>query len=87
MAGKLGKKVDFITQGEATELDKGLVEKITDPFDDRFATVVITVLKCQQTGWPREAGNRHDHAVGRSPGVVPLSLKCAMMDAVCRGKT
>ena len=31
LAAKLGKKVDFITQGEATELDKGLVEKITDP--------------------------------------------------------
>jgi len=31
LAGKLGKKVELITQGEATELDKGLVEKITDP--------------------------------------------------------
>lgn len=31
LATKLGKKVDFVTQGEATELDKGLVEKITDP--------------------------------------------------------
>lgn len=31
LAGKLGKKVDFVTHGEATELDKGLVEKITDP--------------------------------------------------------
>ena len=31
LANKLGKKVDFVTQGEATELDKGLVEKITDP--------------------------------------------------------
>jgi two-component system chemotaxis sensor kinase CheA len=31
LASKLGKKVEFITQGEATELDKGLVEKITDP--------------------------------------------------------
>jgi two-component system, chemotaxis family, sensor kinase CheA len=31
LAGKLGKKVNFVTQGEATELDKGLVEKITDP--------------------------------------------------------
>jgi two-component system chemotaxis sensor kinase CheA len=31
LAQKLGKKVDFVTQGEATELDKGLVEKITDP--------------------------------------------------------
>lgn len=31
LANKIGKKVDFVTQGEATELDKGLVEKITDP--------------------------------------------------------
>ncbi|MDP3254127.1 MAG: chemotaxis protein CheW [Hydrogenophaga sp.] len=31
LASKLGKKVELITQGEATELDKGLVEKITDP--------------------------------------------------------
>jgi two-component system, chemotaxis family, sensor kinase CheA len=31
LAGKLGKKVELITLGEATELDKGLVEKITDP--------------------------------------------------------
>jgi two-component system chemotaxis sensor kinase CheA len=31
LAGKLGKKVDFVTQGEATELDKGMVEKLTDP--------------------------------------------------------
>ena len=31
LASKLNKKVDFITLGEATELDKGLIEKITDP--------------------------------------------------------
>jgi len=31
LAAKLGKKVEFVTQGESTELDKGLVEKITDP--------------------------------------------------------
>ena len=31
LASKLGKKVELVTQGEATELDKGLVEKITDP--------------------------------------------------------
>ncbi|WP_422845291.1 chemotaxis protein CheW [Acidovorax sp. M2(2025)] len=31
LANKLGKKVDLVTLGEATELDKGLVEKITDP--------------------------------------------------------
>ena len=31
LASKLGKKVELVTVGEATELDKGLVEKITDP--------------------------------------------------------
>ncbi len=31
LAAKLSKKVEFVTLGEATELDKGLVEKITDP--------------------------------------------------------
>jgi two-component system, chemotaxis family, sensor kinase CheA len=31
LAAKLSKKVDFVTMGESTELDKGLVEKITDP--------------------------------------------------------
>ena len=31
LAIRLGKNVDFITQGETTELDKGLVEKIIDP--------------------------------------------------------
>lgn len=31
LANKLGKKVEMVTLGEATELDKGLVEKITDP--------------------------------------------------------
>jgi two-component system, chemotaxis family, sensor kinase CheA len=31
LAAKLGKKVELVTLGEATELDKGLIEKITDP--------------------------------------------------------
>ena len=31
LTAKLGKKVEMVTVGEATELDKGLVEKITDP--------------------------------------------------------
>jgi len=31
LAGKLGKKVEFLTQGAATELDKGLIERIIDP--------------------------------------------------------
>ena len=31
LAGQLGKKVEFVMKGEATELDKGLIEKITDP--------------------------------------------------------
>lgn len=31
LASKLGKRVELVTHGEATELDKGLIEKITDP--------------------------------------------------------
>ena len=31
LAGKLGKKVEFVTFGAATELDKGLIERIVDP--------------------------------------------------------
>ena len=31
LAGKLGKKVEFVTSGAATELDKGLIERIVDP--------------------------------------------------------
>ncbi len=30
-AGKLSKKVNLVTEGEGTELDKGVIEKITDP--------------------------------------------------------
>jgi two-component system chemotaxis sensor kinase CheA len=31
LAGKLDKRVELVTKGEATELDKGMIEKITDP--------------------------------------------------------
>jgi two-component system chemotaxis sensor kinase CheA len=31
LAGKLGKKIEFVTHGAATELDKGLIERIIDP--------------------------------------------------------
>ncbi|HQO16327.1 MAG TPA: chemotaxis protein CheW [Methylotenera sp.] len=31
LASKLGKKVEFVTVGAATELDKGLIERIVDP--------------------------------------------------------
>ena len=31
LAAKLGKRVELVTLGESTELDKGMVEKITDP--------------------------------------------------------
>jgi len=31
LANKLGKKIEFVTEGAATELDKGLIERIVDP--------------------------------------------------------
>jgi two-component system chemotaxis sensor kinase CheA len=33
LAAKLGKEIELKTSGEATELDKGLIEKITDPLN------------------------------------------------------
>jgi two-component system, chemotaxis family, sensor kinase CheA len=33
LAAKLGKEIDLKSSGEATELDKGLIEKITDPLN------------------------------------------------------
>jgi two-component system chemotaxis sensor kinase CheA len=31
IAGKMGKRIEFVTHGAATELDKGLIERIIDP--------------------------------------------------------
>ena len=31
LSAQLGKKIELVTEGEATELDKGLIERITDP--------------------------------------------------------
>ncbi len=54
LANKLGKKVELVTLGEATELDKGLVEKITTLLPIGPATAVTTGLSYPQNAWQRE---------------------------------
>ncbi len=41
LAVKLGKKVDFVTHGAATELDKGLIERIIDPLTHLVRNSVV----------------------------------------------
>ncbi len=65
LAGKLGKKVELVTIGDATELDKGLVEKITDPLthlvQEQLRPWHRTAARTHREG---QAGARHDHARG-----------------------
>ena len=63
LAGKLGKKVELVTQGEATELDKGLVEKITDPLTHLVRNSCDHGIELPgRAPGPGQAGARHDDA-------------------------
>src|SRR5690606_39412802 len=57
LAGKLGKKVDFVTYGKSTELDKGLIERIVDPLTHLVRNSldhgIETPDKREQAGKPR----------------------------------
>jgi two-component system chemotaxis sensor kinase CheA len=56
LAAKLGKQVELRTEGEATEMDKGLIEKITDPLTHLLRNAVDhgieTVEKRRAAGKP-----------------------------------
>ncbi|XAH23020.1 chemotaxis protein CheW [Xylophilus sp. GW821-FHT01B05] len=64
LATKLGKKVELVTQGEATELDKGLVEKITDPLTHLVRNSCDHGIELPET---RLAGGKSEH------GTITLS--------------
>jgi two-component system chemotaxis sensor kinase CheA len=68
LAAKLGKKVELVTQGEATELDKGLVEKITDPLTHLVRNSCDHGIECRPSASPRASPRRHHHAGGLAPG-------------------
>ena len=69
LAAKLGKKVQVVMEGEGTELDKGLIEKISDPL-----THLVTKFRGSRhrdagyAGRRGQAGNRHRHPTRVSPG-------------------
>ncbi|HTH45774.1 MAG TPA: chemotaxis protein CheW, partial [Oxalicibacterium sp.] len=59
LAAKLGKKVDFVTQGAATELDKGLIERIVDPLTHLVRNSIdhgIEMPAVRKTAGKSEAG-------------------------------
>ncbi len=57
LAGKLGKKVDFVTRGAATELDKGLIERIVDPLTHLVRNSVDHGIEMPEK---RRAGNKSE---------------------------
>ncbi|MCL5060392.1 MAG: chemotaxis protein CheA [Candidatus Thermoplasmatota archaeon] len=59
LAAKLGKKVEFVTRGAATELDKGLIERIVDPLTHLVRNSVdhgIEMPEKRRAGGKSEAG-------------------------------
>jgi hypothetical protein len=68
LAAKLGKKVELVTQGEATELDKGLIEKITDPLTHLVRNSATTASSRPRSAWRAASRPRHHHAGGQPPG-------------------
>lgn len=57
LAGKLGKKVEFVTRGAATELDKGLIERIVDPLTHLVRNSVDHGIEMPEK---RRANNKND---------------------------
>ncbi|MYM36392.1 chemotaxis protein CheA [Duganella sp. FT94W] len=57
LANKLGKKVDFITNGAATELDKGLIERIVDPLTHLVRNSIDHGIEMPEV---RRAGGKSD---------------------------
>ncbi|WP_373987924.1 chemotaxis protein CheA [Duganella sp. BuS-21] len=57
LATKLGKKVDFITNGAATELDKGLIERIVDPLTHLVRNSIDHGIEMPEV---RRAGGKSD---------------------------
>ena len=85
LAGKLGKKVELVTQGEATELDKGMIEKITDPLTHLVRNscdhgIELPAERLAQ----RQARDRHDHAGGLATRAARSSSRCATTARACR---
>lgn len=59
LAAKLGKKVEFVTRGAATELDKGLIERIVDPLTHLVRNSVdhgIEMPETRRSAGKEEAG-------------------------------
>lgn len=73
LAGKLGKKVEFVTQGAATELDKGLIERIVDPLTHLVRNSIdhgIEMPAARMTAGKSEAGRLSLSAAHQGGNIV-----------------
>ena len=69
LAGKLGKKVEFVTHGAATELDKGLIERIVDPLTHLVRNSIDHGIEMPSRARARrQRRNRQTVAVRGAPG-------------------
>ena len=73
LAARLGKKVDIVFDGEGTELDRGLIERITDPLAHLVRNAVDHGLEPPQdriTAGKPATGSLRLHATQRGGSVV-----------------
>jgi len=73
LATKLGKKIEFVTEGATTELDKGLIERIIDPLTHLVRNSVdhgIEIPSVRQSTGKNEAGRLALSAMNRGGNIV-----------------
>ncbi|HEY0847089.1 MAG TPA: chemotaxis protein CheA [Noviherbaspirillum sp.] len=66
LAGKLGKRIEFVTHGAATELDKGLIERIVDPLTHLVRNSIDHGIEMPEAR--REAGKSETGRLSLSAG-------------------
>lgn len=73
LANKLGKKIEFITYGASTELDKGLIERIIDPLTHLVRNSIdhgIEMPEIRSENGKRETGKLTLSAVHKGGNIV-----------------
>ncbi len=67
VAAATGKKVRLVTEGEATEVDKTVIERLADPLTHMIRNAIDHGLETpDERARRRQAGGGHGAAVGRA---------------------
>ena len=78
LAGKLGKRIEFVTHGAATELDKGLIERIVDPLTHLVRNSIDHGIEMPDVR--REAGKNETGRLSLSAGHQGGNIVIAVTD-------